>query len=247
MPKTKLIAANWKMNGSRQMAGELLSGLAGLAADSSLGTEVVICPPYPYLPQAVAALSSTRFDVGGQDCSERSDGAYTGDVSAAMLRDIGCAYVILGHSERREYHSEHDISVAGKIMAAHGAGLKVMLCVGEKDPAMSHEDRVDCLKIQICNSIPYSANAQNTVVAYEPVWAIGSGLTPTLKQISELHTSIRTQLPEAMRFGARILYGGSVKADNAHEILSLKEVDGALVGGASLKFSEFSAILESTR
>jgi triosephosphate isomerase len=197
------------------------------------------------LELSACVLDGSKIGLGAQDCALRQDGAFTGDVSATMLRDVGCSYVILGHSERREYHHEQDHEIATKIALAHMAGLKVILCVGEKDRKMSREERVTVLKIQLRNSLPPSANAENTVIAYEPVWAIGSGLTPTHEHIADTHTAIRTLLPDALRFGARVLYGGSVNAKNAAEILSLKEVDGALVGGASLKLEDFTMIVQA--
>jgi triosephosphate isomerase len=239
----KLVAGNWKMNGTRAGSATLLQALKN-AGVGHKGVEVVVCPPFTLLDLAAAELKGSAIHLGGQDCSLREEGAYTGDVSAAMLKDAGCRYVIAGHSERREYHQESDRLVSEKITAAHKAGLKTILCVGEKDPKMDDAMRKDVVRIQLTNSLPGSATAANTVIAYEPVWAIGSGLTPTLEQITAMHESIRGFLPSSMK-GARIIYGGSVNANNAKSILSLKAVDGALPGGASLKAESFLAIIEA--
>lgn len=242
MTKTKLIAANWKMNGRRAMAQALTQGLVEALRARPIPSKMVICPPYPYLLPCAQTLEGSAIELGGQDCSFRNDGAYTGEVSAAMLKDIGCAYVILGHSERREYHREGDSCVAAKVAQAHAVGLKVILCVGEKDPHITHEERVAILNIQLRNSIPASATAENTIIAYEPIWAIGTGVTPTTQQINDLHKAIRNLLPERVGGSCAILYGGSVNAKNAAEILALSDVDGALVGGASLKLADFLTI-----
>lgn len=242
MTNPKLIAANWKMNGRLSMAQTLMEGLKQAVLQKPIPSQMVICPPYPYLGLGASILKNSTIALGAQDCSQRTDGAYTGEVSAAMLKDMGCSYVILGHSERREYHGESDSFVAAKVAQAHKAGLKAILCVGEKDPRMNHEERVGVLKIQLRNSIPASANEQNTVIAYEPIWAIGTGVTPTTQQINDLHKSIRELLPAGMCHRSAILYGGSVNAKNAGEILALSDVDGALVGGASLKLSDFLSI-----
>ncbi len=240
----KLIAGNWKMNGSKAEAAALLRALVAAGAGKK-GAEVAVCPPFHLLELAAKEVQGSGIALGAQDCSLHKNGAYTGDISATMLKDIGCSYVILGHSERREYHKESDVLVRAKIVAAHDAGLKVILCVGEKDLQMDEARRVDVTRIQLTNSLPHCATAANTVVAYEPVWAIGSGLTPTSAQITAMHEAIAGFLPAAMK-GARIIYGGSVKPDNAKSILHLKGVDGVLPGGASLNATSFLKIIEGT-
>lgn len=241
MATVKLIAANWKMNGRVGAAKTLVAALKkGLAGHK--GAAVLLCPPSPLLSQVAEQIKGSVMELGAQDCSQRNDGAYTGDVSAPMLRDIGCSTVILGHSERRAYHREDDSLIACKMRAAHRAGLKVILCVGEKDAGLDSAQREAIIKIQLSNGLAASANATNTVIAYEPVWAIGSGLVPTAEQIIAVHAYIATCLPPSMK-GARVLYGGSVNAKNAASILKLSGVDGALVGGASLKADDFLTII----
>jgi triosephosphate isomerase (TIM) len=239
----KLVAGNWKMNGTRAGSVTLLHALKKAGAGHK-GVEVVVCPPFTLLDLAMSELKGSGIHLGAQDCSLKEEGAYTGDISPAMLKDAGCSYVITGHSERREYHQESDKLVRDKMTTAHKAGLKTILCVGEKDPKMDEAMRKDVVRIQLTNSLPGSATAENTVIAYEPVWAIGSGLTPTLEQITAMHEAIRGFLPSAVK-AARIIYGGSVKPDNAKAILSLKAVDGALPGGASLKAESFLPIIEA--
>jgi triosephosphate isomerase len=238
MTTRKLIAGNWKMNGRQASARALLAALG----EGPFKADVAVCPPFPLLGLAADAVTGTGIALGAQDCSAQGDGAFTGDVSAPMLKDMGCHYVILGHSERREIHKESDMLIAAKMAAAHKAGLHVILCVGEKDAAAPQDMKELTVRIQLRNSLAPGASSANTTIAYEPVWAIGSGLTPTNDQITAMHKHIRASLPEAMK-GARILYGGSVKGDNAGTILTLDGVDGALVGGASLKAEEFLRII----
>lgn len=230
------------MNGRRAMAESLVRQLiAGVGAHGAR-VDIALCPPFPLLQTVVQAGKDTPFYIGAQDCSAKKDGAFTGDVSAAMLKDMGCAYVILGHSERREYQGETDRQIAEKMAAAHAAGLKVILCVGEKDASTSEDMKMAIVKAQLQNSMAATATAENTVIAYEPVWAIGSGLTPTAKQIEQSHAFIAADLPPRLK-NARVLYGGSVNDKNAAEILAINGVDGALVGGASLKADSFLKII----
>ncbi len=226
------------------MADSLVSGVRMVLAASPVEVDVAFCPPYHLLADVGAALSGAALKLGAQDCSAVADGAFTGDVSATQLRDMVCDYVILGHSERREIHKETSEQVAAKMLAAHKAGLIVIVCVGEKDAKMDAQARNGIVKDQIAKSLAATADAKNTIVAYEPVWAIGTGLTPTPDDITTMHRLIAGALPEKMK-GARILYGGSVKADNAETILKLPEVDGALVGGASLKKDDFISIIKA--
>ncbi len=242
MNKRKLVAGNWKMNGRRASADTLVRGVRQALAAKPQEVDVVFCPPFQLLADVGDAISGTALKLGAQDCSASSDGAYTGDISAPMLRDMACDYVIVGHSERREYHKETNEQVAAKMAAAHKAGLNVIVCVGEKDAKMDAAARAAIVKEQIAKSISDSADAHNTIIAYEPVWAIGTGLTPTSDDIVKMHRLIADVLPTKVK-GARILYGGSVKADNAGVILKLAEVDGALVGGASLNKDDFITII----
>ncbi len=238
--RRKLAAGNWKMNG----LGASLSELGGIAAAATTQTDVLICPPSTLITRAVAEAGSVA--IGGQDCHANSSGAHTGDVSAEMLKDAGASHVILGHSERRADHDESDADVAAKTQAAWGADLVAVVCLGESLEEREGGTTLDVIKIQLAGSLPDGATAANTVIAYEPIWAIGTGKIPTLEQIAEVHDFIRAELET--RFGAegtgmRVLYGGSVKPSNATEIFATSNVDGALVGGASLKASDFTAII----
>jgi triosephosphate isomerase len=245
-----LAAGNWKMNGSREMTASLLAGLVARQRDAqeSLSAEILVCPPFPYLSAAIAAAGSA-IAVGGQDCHPKPSGAHTGDVSAAMLADIGCRYVILGHSERRADHRESSALVASKAAAALSAGLTAIICLGETE---AERDRGEALKIvenQFVESLPKGVSAGNLVIAYEPVWAIGTGRTPTAADVAAVHGHIRKLLKDKLPDGGqvRILYGGSVKPGNAAELMAVPEVNGALVGGASLKVEDFWAIAEACR
>ncbi|ENN88610.1 triosephosphate isomerase [Rhizobium freirei PRF 81] len=239
----KLIAGNWKMNGLASSLAEIeaLKGLTGEAA-----CDIVVCPPFTLVEKAVECTKGAAIAVGAQDCHAQAAGAYTGDVSAGMLAEIGARFVILGHSERRLAYKEMDAAVAGKAAAVHEAGLTSIICVGETRAERDEGRAIDVVRAQLEGSIPDTATSSNMTIAYEPVWAIGTGLVPTLEQIGEVHSSIRHMLEE--RLGddgrrVRILYGGSVKAQNAKAIFGVSNVDGALVGGASLKASEFAGII----
>ena len=209
--------------------------------------DVLICPPSTLLSRAHDRVASSAIAGGGQDCHANVSGAHTGDISAQMLKDAGAAYVILGHSERRTDHGETDADVCAKARAVWDAELTAIICIGETHAERMGGQTLDVISRQLAGSIPDTATADTLVIAYEPVWAIGTGLTPTLEQIAEVHAHIRTQL--SGRFGADmgaatcLLYGGSVKASNADEIFALADVDGALVGGASLSASDFSPII----
>jgi triosephosphate isomerase len=235
----KLAAGNWKMNGLTAALAEVHALIALPAA-----CEVLLCPPATLLAQMAYAARGSALALGGQDCHQAEAGAHTGDISAAMLRDAGASYVILGHSERRAYHGETDALIKSKAAAALAAGLTPIICIGE---TLAQRDAGDTLAViggQLDGSLP--EDAPNLVVAYEPVWAIGTGRTPTLAQIAEVHAFLRDRLETligAKASGIRILYGGSVKPSNAAEIFAVPDVDGALVGGASLKAADFSAII----
>lgn len=241
--RRKLAAGNWKMNGSLAALNELT---ALGAAHPSPKSEILICPPATLIT-AARTTAPDQIAIGGQDCHENASGAHTGDISAEMLRDVGAAHVILGHSERREDHNESDSDVRQKARAAIEAGLKVVICVGESLEEREGNNTLDIIGGQLAGSIPDQVTGENLVVAYEPIWAIGTGKVPTLDQIGEVHDFIRARLER--RFGAgvgrsaRLLYGGSVKPNNATEIFAVSNVDGALVGGASLKAADFSAII----
>jgi triosephosphate isomerase (TIM) len=238
-----LVAGNWKMNGLRAAVAELdriIQGAGGLAA-----VDVMVCPPATLLAQFAAAAQGGPVRIGAQDCHAEPSGAFTGDLSAEMLRDAGSVATIVGHSERRACHGETDADVRKKALAARRAGLMAIVCVGETRGEREAGRALAVVGGQLEGSLPDGATAENLVVAYEPVWAIGSGLTPTPADVAEMHGFIRRQLiaryGEAGQ-GMRILYGGSVKPSNAKELMGVADVDGALVGGASLKADEFLAI-----
>jgi triosephosphate isomerase len=239
----QLIAGNWKMNGLRKSLDEIAAIRAGIAA---AGCEVAICPPATLLAAAAAAASGSPLLIGGQDCHKDASGAHTGDLSAEMIADAGGRLVIVGHSERRTDHGETDAIVRATAEAAWRAGLLAILCIGETKTQRESDQTLDVLEQQLWGSGPDDANAGNIVIAYEPVWAIGTGLTASSDDIIAAHAHIRARLtdrfgPEAA--GIRIQYGGSVKPGNAGEILALPNVDGALVGGASLKAADFLGII----
>lgn len=242
-----LIAGNWKMNGLRADGVPLARAVA--AGAGGMACEFVVCPPATLLAAAAEALSGSRVGLGGQDCHAKAKGAHTGDISAAMLADLGCSHVIVGHSERRTDHGEDDATVNAKAKAAHAAGLIAIVCVGESEADRDSGRTLQVVGGQVEGTLPAGATAANTVVAYEPVWAIGSGRTPTPEQIREVHGHIRTTVAQCLGQPAadamRLLYGGSVKPGNAAEILALADVDGALVGGASLSADDFLAIGKS--
>ncbi len=240
--RRKLAAGNWKMNGVKASLAEVAALIAAHPAPKS---EVLLCPPAT-LVAAMAETAGGRIAVGGQDCHMLAAGAHTGDIAAEMLRDAGASHVILGHSERRADHGESSALVRAKAEAAKAAGLVAVICVGETEAERDSGRTLDVVGAQLRVSTPDGATGNSTVIAYEPVWAIGTGRTPTLAQIAEVHDFLRQEL--LARFGAegamiRLLYGGSVKPSNAAEIFATGNVDGALVGGASLKAADFGAIL----
>ncbi len=236
--RRRLVAGNWKMNGSMASAA-MVDEIAALSRDC----DVLICPPFTL----IAGLSGRGIPLGGQDCHTEAQGAHTGDISAEMLRDAGAVAVIVGHSERRTDHGETDALVAAKALAAWRAGLLAIVCIGETEAERDAGRTLEVIGTQLAGSVPDGATPARLVVAYEPVWAIGTGRTPTSDQIVEVHGFIRRTLAE--RFGKdaaegiRLLYGGSVKPGNAAEIFALADVDGALVGGASLAAADFAPII----
>ncbi len=244
-----LIAGNWKMNGLKADGLTLATSVAReIGSPGAVACELLVCPPATLIMAVADALRGSALAVGGQDCHTKQSGAHTGDISAVMLKDAGARYVIVGHSERRTDHGETDALVQAKAAAGLQAGLNVIVCIGETEAERDAGRTLDVLARQIAGSVPEQARAADTVIAYEPVWAIGTGRTPTSAEIAAAHAHIRERL--AARIGAqadamRILYGGSVKASNAAEILRLAHVDGALVGGASLVAADFCAIARS--
>jgi triosephosphate isomerase len=243
-----LIAGNWKMNGLASSLGEL-TALKEALVQTPPSCEVLVCPPASLIAQANWHVKSA-FALGGQDCHAKDKGAFTGDISAEMLKDAGASYVIVGHSERRQYHGEGDAIVAAKAQAAWRAGLKAIICIGESLAERDAGTATHICSGQLDGSVPDGATAANTVIAYEPVWAIGTGRTPTSPDIAAMHAHIRSCLTGRLGEGAKailILYGGSVNPANAAEILSLPEVGGALVGGASLKAADFLKIIGSVK
>ena len=236
-----LIAGNWKMNGLKAAARGLSRDIAERARTTRLGCDIALCPPAPLLTLVAEAIAGAPVALGGQDCHPDPSGPHTGDVSAEMLADMSCRYVIVGHSERRAGHGETDALVRRKAQAAHRAGLVAIVCIGETLAERDGGKTIDVVTRQLRGSLPEAATAASTVVAYEPVWAIGSGRTATAQQIAEVHARIRADAPADVR----ILYGGSVNAGNAREILAVKNVNGVLVGGASLKADDFWTIVTS--
>lgn len=243
-----LIAGNWKMNGTSVSLNELRTIGNGFLGGLDAETEALVCVPATLLTRASEILSRTPVKIGGQDCHVRESGAFTGCISAEMLKDAGATHVIVGHSECRADRSEDDATVCAKAMAAWRAGLTAIICVGESS---EHRDKgltLEVLSYQVEGSVPVTATPANTIIAYEPIWAIGTGLTPTVADVAEAHAHIRAKLGEKLGTSAakmRILYGGSVKPSNASELLGVDNVNGALVGGASLKASDFLGIVEA--
>ena len=241
----KLAAGNWKMNGTNDALSEVA---ALLKSHPNPACEMLLCPPSPLLTRMRDLATGTQLRLGGQDCHAEASGAFTGDVSAAMLADAGATHVILGHSERRALHAEPDTLVLAKAEAAYAAGLTASICVGETEGQRDAGATLDVIGAQLLCSLPQAATDANTVIAYEPVWAIGTGRTPTLAEIADVHLFLRARLTGRMGADAmavRLLYGGSVKPSNAAEIFAVANVDGALVGGASLKAADFGAVVEA--
>lgn len=240
-----LVAGNWKMNGLKAAVAEFGAIAAGYDAALRAKTELMVCPPATLLSTLAVVALGSRVGIGAQDCHAKASGAHTGDISAEMIADAGASAVIVGHSERRADHGESDATVRAKAEAAWRAGLTAIVCVGETRAEREAGAALDIVRGQLAGSLPDGATAANTVIAYEPVWAIGTGLTPTIADIAQMHADMRSVL--VARFGAegagmRLLYGGSVKPENAREILHVADVDGALVGGASLKAETFLPI-----
>ncbi len=244
-----LVAGNWKMNGSRESVFELLKGIRE-GVKSVIGAEVVVCPPYVYIPEAQGQLHGSPVGLGGQDLSLHQQGAYTSEVSGAMLVDFGCRYVIVGHSERRSYHAESDQQVAEKCQLAIATGLVPILCIGETLEQREQNATEDVVARQLEAVIAQCGvkALEDCVIAYEPVWAIGTGKTATPEQAQEVHGFIRgmiAQQDSAVAAKVRILYGGSMKPSNAAELISKSDIDGGLIGGAALNAVDFLGICKA--
>jgi triosephosphate isomerase len=242
-PRRPLVAGNWKMNGRQAAVAELARIVAG--ARNVAAADILVCPPATLIAEFARAARGSAVGIGAQDCHAEPSGAFTGDLSAEMLADAGAVAVIVGHSERRSYHHETDAEVRAKALAARRAGLLAIICVGETRTEREAGRAQAVVGTQLDGSLPDGATAENLVVAYEPVWAIGTGLTPTPGDVGEMHGFIRRRLGSrfaAAGQGIRVLYGGSVKPSNAKELMTVADVDGALVGGASLKADGFLAI-----
>jgi triosephosphate isomerase (TIM) len=239
MTRTRLVAGNWKMHGSRAgneaLLAAVLHGISGVK-----GVECAVCVPFPYLEQVAGRLRGSAIAWGAQNASEHAQGAYTGEVSAPMLREFGCRYVIVGHSERRQLYGEGDAQVAAKFAAAQGAGLTPILCVGETLQERE-AGRSEAVVARQLDEVLKRTAFDDAVLAYEPVWAIGTGRTATPEQAQQVHAFLRKRVSN----GTRILYGGSVKAQNAAAIFAMPDVDGGLIGGASLVAEEFAAIVRA--
>ncbi|MDM8351346.1 triose-phosphate isomerase [Brevundimonas diminuta] len=243
----KLVAGNWKMNGLGASLAEAET-LEKALKEQAAACRVALCPPATLIDRMAQALKGGVVEIGGQDCHAETSGAYTGSVSAEMVRDAGAGLVILGHSERRAGFGETDADVAAKVEAALAAGLEPIVCIGETLQEREAGQAVEVVSRQVAGSLPASLAGKAFAVAYEPVWAIGTGLTPTLEQIEEVHAAVRAAMAAKLGEGGRvapILYGGSVKPSNAREILAVAEVGGALVGGASLKAEDFLGIIRA--
>jgi triosephosphate isomerase (TIM) len=240
-----MVAGNWKMNGLKSSSAELLK-IIEHSVRLARSVDILVCPPVTLLTNFVALSRGSRVRIGAQDCHPQPAGSFTGDISAEMLKDAGASAIIVGHSERRTVHKETDAEVRAKTLAVWRAGITAIVCIGETRAEREARQTLDVVRRQIDGSLPNGGRSESLLVAYEPVWAIGTGQTPTPADIAEVHTAIRRRLVE--RFGSsaegiRILYGGSVRPDNAKSLLTAPNVDGALVGGASLKADEFLGII----
>ena len=250
MIRKKLIAGNWKMNCLSADGCALAKDVASKVKENKFGCDFLICPPFTLLGLVKKCLRGSKISLGAQDVHFAEKGAHTGDISPLMLKDLGCTYTIIGHSERRVDHKESNELVCKKAVAAHNAGLNTVICIGESGDERDAGKTIKVCQSQINGSVPDDATAKNTVIAYEPIWAIGTGKTPTASDVQDVHAAIRKALAKKLGTATanrmRILYGGSVKPNNAKELLSLPDVDGALIGGASLKADDFIAIAKNS-
>lgn len=244
-----LVAGNWKMNGLHASIEELEALIAKLTVTPAQA-DVLICPPFTLVSAFAGSAEDSVVQIGAQDCHAQVKGAHTGDISAEMLKDAGASHIIIGHSERRADHGESDADIHAKALAVYEQGLCAIICVGETEEERDDGKTLTVVAEQIAGSVPDNADASNTVIAYEPVWAIGTGRVPSNEDVEQVHKAIRDQLVE--RFGAAgegmaILYGGSVKPSNAKSLMAIANVNGALVGGASLKADDFDGIIDAYR
>lgn len=249
MVRKKLIAGNWKMNCLSAEGSALAKDVATAVKNNKFDCDFLVCPPFTLLTTVKKCLRGSKISLGAQDVHFADKGAHTGDISSLMLKDLGCSHVIIGHSERRVDHFETDELVNKKAVAAHNTGIVTVICIGETGEQRDNGETIKICESQIMGSVPDDATAKNTVIAYEPIWAIGTGKTPTAADVEEVHAAIRKtlakKLGKATANKMRILYGGSVKPNNAAELLSLPDVDGALIGGASLKAEDFINIAKN--
>ena len=249
--RKSLIAGNWKMNSLILDSTNRVKQLSSLLSSFSANIDVVVCPPFTSLQAVISACDKGKISVGAQDCHFNAKGAHTGDISADMLKDIGCRYVILGHSERRADHFESNDLINKKVVATINAGLIPIICVGETKEQKEKGLTLNIIKEQLIGCLPSISNAENTVIAYEPIWAIGTGLTPNNDDISKIHLEIRQMLSNITSPSnankMRILYGGSLNPKNAKEILSIEDVDGGLIGGASLLAEDFYEVIKNVK
>ncbi len=249
-PRRPLIAGNWKMNGLRANGGSLASRLSDLMKkETDAVFDMTVCPPFTLIAAVGDTLAGSAISLGAQDCHPAEKGAHTGNVSAAMLADLGCDFVIVGHSERRTNHFESDDAVQAKAAAVQAQGMAAIICIGETEEQRDGGKTLEVVKSQLAGSVPEPSTAANTVIAYEPIWAIGTGRTPSTDEVQEVHALIRAELTAALgseeAVGVRVLYGGSMKPENARDLLALEDVDGGLIGGASLTAEDFWAIAQS--
>ncbi len=250
MTRKPLIAGNWKMNGLSKDSAELADAIANwFSQNKDCGCDMLVCPPFALLPIVKEALGGSGVFLGAQDCHMNESGAHTGDTSALLLKDVGCSHVIVGHSERRTDHGETDATVKAKAEAAIKAGLVAVVCIGETLEERDAGKTIEVNSRQVRESMPEGANAHNVVIAYEPVWAIGTGRIPSLEDVQETHAAIRKVIAEVLSADEaekmNVLYGGSMKPDNAEGLIALADVDGGLIGGASLKSADFIGIAKS--
>jgi len=244
-PIRAIAAGNWKMNGTVASTAEIEALVAGLGSEDP-GCDVMICPPATLINMFAQIARGSRVEIGAQDCHANETGAHTGDLSGEMLAEAGATTIIVGHSERRQDHFENNETVRAKAEAAWRAGLKAIICCGESDEQRKAGEALEVVASQVVASLPEGATPENTTIAYEPIWAIGTGKTPTAADVADMHANIRTTLNKIIGDTAnemRILYGGSVKPANADELMSVDNVNGALVGGASLKAEDFLGII----
>ncbi|MDV7338895.1 triose-phosphate isomerase [Terasakiella sp. A23] len=250
MSRRPLIAGNWKMNGLRADAQKLAGEIADLnKSQGETAFDLLVCPPYTVMETVGTALEDSGVFFGAQTCHTAASGAHTGDISPVMLKDAGCTHVIVGHSERRTDHNETDADIQAQAIAANEQDLIAIICVGETEAERESGKALDVVREQILGAVPANATVENTVIAYEPVWAIGTGKVATPDDVQEIHADIRKTLADKLgqdrADGIRVLYGGSMKPGNAPELLALADVDGGLIGGASLKSEDFWAIAQS--